>query len=316
MRRAFLALLLLTTSAAAQDFVTLRPHAVVEEPVLRLGDIFEGLDTARAARPVGAAPAPGRRTVLEVDQLAALARAHGIAWRPMTVRERAVVERPGRPLPRPDIEAALRAELVPLGLDAEAALELGGLIPPMIPPGAAVSVAAEAASFDAVTLRFAATLVVVAEGMPMTRQRVAGRAVATVPAVVAVRRLGLGEIIGPADVRPIRLRAELARGAPAETPAQLVGKQLRRPVTAGQPIQLADATPPALVERNALVTLVLEAPGMQLTAGGRVLEAAPRGATVRVVNLMSQSVVEGVVVAPGRVRVGAGATPVAVAARR
>ncbi len=145
-------------------------------------------------------------------------------------------------------------------------------------------------------------------------RRVSGES--TRGAVVAVRRLALGEIIGPADVRPIRLRAELARGAPAETPAQLVGKQLRRPVTAEQPIQLADVTPPALVERNALVTLVLEAPGMQLTAGGRALEAAPRGATVRVVNLMSQSVVEGVVVAPGRVRVGAGATPVAVAARR
>jgi flagella basal body P-ring formation protein FlgA len=302
------ALLLLGLPAAAQDFVALRPHVVLEDPVLRLGEVFEGLDAARAARPVMAAPAPGRRIVLEAEQLVALARAHGVAWRPLVPRERAVVERPGRPLPRAEIEAALRAELVPLGLEPDAALELGGLLPPVVPPAAPVSLGAEGASYDPVTYRFAATLVVAAEGLPLTRLRVAGRAVATVPAVVAVRRLGLGEVVGPADVRAIRLRAELARGAVAQVPEQVVGQQLRRPVGPDLPLLLSDVTPPALVERNALVTLMLDSPGLQLAAQGRALEAAPRGATVRVVNLMSQTVVEGVVVAPGRVRVGPAAT--------
>lgn len=307
-RTAFLSLCLLAAApAAAQDIVTLRPHVVAEDPVLRLGEVFEGVDPARAARPVAAAPAPGRRIVLETEQLAALARAHGLAWRPLSPRERAVVERPGRPLPRPEIEAALRAELVPLGLDPEAALELGGLIPPMVPPGVAVAVSAEGASLDPATQRFAATLVVAAEGMPLLRQRVAGRAVATVPAVVAVRRLALGEVVRPGDVRPVRLRAELARGGLAQVPEQVVGQQLRRPIAPEVPVQLADVAPPTVVERNTLVTLELEAPGMLLTAQGRALEAAPRGGAVRVVNLTSNAVVEGTVTAPGRVRVGAGA---------
>ncbi|MBX9698533.1 MAG: flagellar basal body P-ring formation chaperone FlgA, partial [Acetobacteraceae bacterium] len=174
----------------------------------------------------------------------------------------------------------------------------------------------EGASHDPVTQRFAATLVVAADGMATTRQRVAGRAVATVPAVVAVRRLALGEIIGPDDVRATRLRAELARAAMAETPAQVVGKQLRRPIGADLPIPLADVAAPALVERNASVILLLEVPGLQLTAQGRALEAAPRGGTLRVVNLISGSVVEGVVVGPGRVRVAPGGAPLSVAARR
>lgn len=303
MRRLAFAFCLLAGPAAAQDFVALRPHVVVEEPMLRLGELFEGLDLARAARPVAAAPAPGRRMVLETDQLLALARGHGVAWRPLAPRERAVVERPGRPLPRAEIEAALRAELVPLGLDPDAALDLGGLIPPMVPPTAPVSLGAEGAHLDAVTQRFAATLVVAAEGIPTQRLRVAGRAIATVPAVVATRRLALGEVVGPGDVRTVRLRAELSQGGIAELPVQVVGKQLRRPAMPDQPLRLGDLAPPALVERNALVTLVLETPGMQLMAQGRALEAAPRGAVVRVANLASQTVVEGVVVAPGRVRV-------------
>jgi flagella basal body P-ring formation protein FlgA len=303
--RILLLALLFALPAAAQEVVTLRPHAVVEDPVLRLGAVFDGLDPTRAARPLAAAPAPGRRITLETDQLLALSRAHGLGWRPLMADERVVVERPGRPVPRAEIEAALRAELVPLGLDAAAALDLGALIPPMVPAGSTAHLAAESASFDPTTQRFAATLAVAAEGMPLAHQRIAGRAVPTVPAVVPTRRLALGEIIGPGDVRETRLRAGLVRGAVAETPAQVVGRQLRRPLAPDLPIALADVAAPSLVERNGRVLIVLDEPGMTLAAEGRALEAAPRGGTVRVVNLMSQAVVEGVVVGPGRVRVAA-----------
>lgn len=303
--KALLLSLLLALPALAQEVVALRPHAVVDDPVLRLGAVFDGLDPARAARPVAATPAPGRRITLEADQLLALSRAHGLGWRPLASGERVVVERPGRPVPRVEIEAALRAELVPLGLDPDAALDLGALMLPMVPAGGAAHLAAEGASFDPATQRFAATLAVAAEGMPLLRQRIAGRAVATVPAVVPTRRLALGEIIGPGDVRQTRLRAGTIQGAVAETPAQVVGRQLRRPVGPDLPIALVDVAAPTLVERNGRVLLVLEVPGMALAAQGRALEAGPRGGTIRVMNLMSQSVVEGVVVAPGRVRVAA-----------
>ena len=106
---------------------------MVEDATLRLGDIFEGAGP-RAGQAIGAAPAPGRRLVIEAAQLAALARAHGLAWRPLSAQERVVVERPGQVLPREEIAAALRAELLRLGLDPEAELDLGPLSPPMVPP--------------------------------------------------------------------------------------------------------------------------------------------------------------------------------------
>ncbi len=307
--RILLLSLVLAAPALAQEIVTLRPHAVVDDPVLRLGALFDGIDPARAARPVAAAPAPGRRIVLETEQLLGLARAHGLGWRPLAAREQAVVERPGRPVPRAEIEATLRAELLPMGLDPDAALDLGALIPPMVPASAQAHLAAEGASYDPATQRFAATLAVAAEGMPLLRQRIAGRAVPTAPAVVATRRLALGEIVGPGDVREIRMRASLLRDGVADRAAQLVGRQLRRPIGADQPLALADVAAPSLVEKNGRVVLVLEVPGMTLSAQGRALAAAPHGGTVRVVNLMSQSVVEGVVVAPGRVRVAAATAP-------
>ena len=60
-----------------------------------------------------------------------------------------------------------------------------------------------------------------------------------------------------------------------------------------------------------LVTLLLESPGVSLTAQGRALEAAARGAAVPVMNLASRNIVEGIAVAPGRVRVAMGTIPMA-----
>jgi flagella basal body P-ring formation protein FlgA len=180
----------------------------------------------------------------------------------------------------------------------------------MVPPAAMVRLAAESPSLDPASGRFAATLVVMAEGMPTGRLRLAGRALPTQPAVVATRRLALGEVVGPGDARLVRLRAERVRPGMAQRLDQVVGQQLRRPMGGELPFMAADLGAPSLVERNALVTMLLEAPGLSLTVQGRALEAAPRGGLVPVMNLMSRSIVEGQVVAPGRVRVAMGAAPV------
>jgi len=313
MRRSLLlllALLLPWGEAGAQDMVATRPVATVDDAALRLGDIFDGAG-ARAQQSIGAAPLPGRRLVLEAAQLLTLARTYGLAWRPLSANERVVVERAGRSLAREDIEASLRVDLLRLGMPAEAVLELGPWLPPMVPPTALVELSAEAVSLEGGTGRFVATLVVAAPGMPTQRLRVAGRAIPTVPVVVATRRLQLGDVVGANDVRSLRMRAERVRAGAAERADQVVGLQLRRPVGTDLPFQVADLAPPTLIVKNALVTLLLDAPGLQLSAQGRALESAPRGATVSVMNLNSQSVVEGQVIGPGRVRVVMGTVPLA-----
>ena len=307
MRALALPMLLLALPALAQDLAGPRPLVVVDQPMLRLGDVFEGAG-ARAAQPVGAAPAPGRQMVIEAAQLLALARANGLAWRPLSAQDRVVVERPGKAVPREAV-AALRSELLRFGLDPEAELELGPLALPMIPPEAEPRLAVEAASLDAPSGRFSGLLSIGAEGMPMQRLRIGGRAVPTLPVVVAARRLSLGEVVAPEDVRLVRMRAERVRPGAADRLEQVVGQQLHRPVGAEMALQRSDLAPPALVERNALVTMLVEAPGLSLTAQGRALGAAARGALVPVMNLASRTVVEAQVTGPGRVRVAMGAAP-------
>jgi flagella basal body P-ring formation protein FlgA len=180
----------------------------------------------------------------------------------------------------------------------------------MVPPAALVQLSTESTSFDAATGRFATTLVLLAEGMPTLPHRLAGRVLPTLPVVVATRRLAIGQVVRAGDLRAARQRAERVRAGSAQRPEEVLGQQLRRPVGAEMAFFLADLAPPSLVEKNTLVVLVLEAPGLALTAQGRALEAAPRGGLVPVMNLASRAVLEGQVIGPGRVRIVMGATPV------
>ncbi len=313
MKRTLAALLLLAvpalSPARAQEMVTVKPVVLIDGPTLHLGDIFAGVG-ARAEVVVGTSPAPGRRLVVEAAQLAALARIHGLTWRPLAAGERSIIERPGRAVPQDEVLALLHEELLRLGMPAESELELPAFNPPLVPVAALLNLGVEGLVFEAAQGRFAATLVVMAEGQPSQRLRIAGRAMATVPVVVATRRMALGDVIRAADVRLTRLRAERVRPGAAEAPDQVIGQQLRRPMTEGFPVMTGDLGPPAVVSKNALVVMTLEAPGLSLTVQGRALADAPQGGVVQVMNLESNAVVEAQAIAPGRVRVAMGALPV------
>lgn len=290
--------------APAQAPPTLRPFVTLDEAVVRLEDLFEGLGP-RGATPLGPAPAPGQRLVVEAPQLLAIARRNSVAWRPGGGAERVVLDRPGRALAREEVEVALRGALRSQGVEEETALELLAFHAPLVPPAAFIEVLVEQLSHEAASGRFGASLAVTAEGMATQRLRVSGRAIATQTVLVAQRRLAAGEVVGPQDVRVIRIPASRLRPGSAERPDQAVGQALRRPVSPGQPLLLAQLGQPLVVERGSMVTMQYEVPGLSVTAQGRAMENGGRGSIVPVMNLGSRIVVEARVTGPGRVRVEA-----------
>jgi flagella basal body P-ring formation protein FlgA len=315
-RRTLFALPLLALPARADTLPPVpRPVVLAEDAMLRLGDIFENAG-ARATQAVGAAPAPGRRMLLDASNLAAIARRHGLPWHPLSGEERSVVERPGRPVARDEIEALLRLELARLGADADYDLDLPGFAAPLVPIAAMPEVSLEAPHYDPSTRRFAATLTVAAEGMAMQRLRIAGRVMPTVPVVVATRRMALGEVVRATDIEERRLRAERVRPGMAQRAEDVVGRQLRRPIGSAMPFVTIDLVAPVVVAKNQLVLMVLDAPGLALTAQGRAMDAAAIGEVVQVMNLASRQVIEAEVIGPGRVRARAGAAPLILAGRR
>lgn len=288
---------------------TLRPAGVLDAPVVRLSDLFDGVD---ADRVLGPAPAPGGRIVVESAQLAAIARQFGVAWRPAGAGERAVLERPGRALTRDEFLPVLRAALGAAGAGDDIEVELSGFVPPILALDTVTESQISQLEFDAASGRFAAQLRVRGEGVAVARLRVVGQAHAMQEVMVPARRLLAGEVLRAEDLRPVRMRAGVVRagvvragqsGGFVATPAEATGLAARRVLGAGQPIALADLTPPALVMKGRAVRLSLSGPGLSLSAQGRALEDGAMGARIRVLNPGSRVVLEAVVTGPDAARV-------------
>ncbi|NRA98516.1 MAG: flagellar basal body P-ring formation protein FlgA [Rhodobacteraceae bacterium] len=86
--------------------------------------------------------------------------------------------------------------------------------------------------------------------------------------------------------------------------AQVVGLEARVALYPGRPIRPGDIGPPALINRNDLVTLVFRKNGLEIETMGRSLGRAGAGEFVRALNVGSKSTVTGQVTESGRVLVG------------
>ena len=93
------------------------------------------------------------------------------------------------------------------------------------------------------------------------------------------------EIISSADVA-----RQVSDVAGAE---DVVGLEARITLYPNRPIRVGDVGPPAIVERNQLVTLVYATGGLRIITEGRALARGAAGDTVRVINLASRLSVSG-----------------------
>ena len=305
MRLFVVALLAMSTLAYTQSrAATLRVSTLLRSDVVRLSDLFDGVDNDRA---IGPAPEIGGRIFVEAAQLNAIARQFGVDWRSMSPADRTVLERPGRPYPRELALAALRAALQTSGVSSDADIDLPGYAPPMLPLDAAVSADIGQLDYDPTTGRFTALLALAAPDIQPIHARLSGRVEDMLDIPVAVRRLLPGDVVGRGDLKMSRLRADTLRADVARDPSQAIGMEVRKPVGSGAPFPLAELGRPLEVKKGETVQVELQSPGLLIAAQGVALEGGAAGDPIRVMNATSRAVLEAQIVGAGKVRATGGA---------
>jgi len=88
---------------------------------------------------------------------------------------------------------------------------------------------------------------------------------------------------------------------PFETPDAVIGQETRVALYAGRVIHAGDIGPPAIIERNQVISLIYQHGGLQIETDGRSLSRAGVGDRVRVMNLSSRATVSGRVGSDGRI---------------
>ena len=117
--------------------------------------------------------------------------------------------------------------------------------------------------------------------------------------VVAARNIRANVVIAAKDLKLVS--SDLANGFGSID--DVVGQETRVVLYAGRPVMVNDIGPPALVERNQIVTLAYVAGPLTILADGRSLGRAGVGDRVRVLNLSSRTTVTGSVEADGTISV-------------
>jgi flagella basal body P-ring formation protein FlgA len=308
MRKLSLVALTLCLGAVNAEAASLRPMTTLHSSVVKLSDLFDDAGV-NANKVLGPGPGAGGRIVVEAPQLAAIARQFRVDWQPESSGDRAVLERPGRPVRRDDVLDAVRSALEAGGASSDCEIELADFTAPLVPFEAGPRPVVSDLEYDAAAGHFSATLSVTGNGMDPINMRLTGRVDDVIDLPVATTRLPPGSVLRAEDVQMARVRTSLVHGEVVHRLSDAVGLQLKRQISAGLPFAVGELMRPAMVQKGANVQMQLDSPGIALVAQGQALESGAIGERIRVLNPASRAVIEAEVMGPGRVRVTPDAIP-------
>lgn len=120
---------------------------------------------------------------------------------------------------------------------------------------------------------------------------------------VAARSLERGSVLTQADVTLSRMNTTQAGTGHVGELDQVVGKELKRPLRAGEPVRLTHLKAPQVVRKGDRVVLEARGTSVSVVTSGRALANGQVGDQIQVQNEKSQRVVDAEIVAPGRVRI-------------
>ena len=124
-----------------------------------------------------------------------------------------------------------------------------------------------------------------------------------VAVVVASRNLRRGEILSEADVRIDKRRLDSLHGPYIEEPEIAVGLELKRHVSTGDLITKSQVAQPMLIKRGQQVTINARFGQISVSTPGEALSNGRLGEYIRVKNLKSKRIVQGVVNSAGHIDV-------------
>ncbi|PSC05231.1 flagella basal body P-ring formation protein FlgA [Alsobacter soli] len=283
----------------------LRRDITVSADVITLGDLVENAGPA-AGTPAFRAPALGKAGTIQAARVVEAARAAGLSLDSGTVSQ-VVVSRASRRVPRAEIESAIARALVDRYAldrpDVSIALDAGEQAIHVEPEATGALRVAELA-YDPRSRRVDAVIALQgSRTLTLKPLRVLGQTVDMVSVPILQHPIQRGDSVTAADVVVERRPRADYPTAGFVDPANLVGRIARTAMAAGAALREADVVKQEIVEKNAVVTVLYETPGVALQMRGKALEGGGMGDTVLVMNPQSKRTLQGVVAGAGVVKV-------------
>ena len=127
--------------------------------------------------------------------------------------------------------------------------------------------------------------------------------------VVPSRDIARGEVITDSDLTFGTVAGSALMGGTITKLDAVQGMEARRALRSGEVLSANDLRHPVVVTKGQTITMMFEAPGVELTAMGRAMGEGGVGDTVIVQNPASFRMVNAVITGPGTVRATGPASP-------
>ena len=287
----------------AATAASLKNLTIIEDNVIRAGDLFEGL-SRKADTVIGPAPLPGHDMTLNARTLLRIAVALDLPWRPESGAETILIRRAATLIDQNTIEAALQNALHDKGVAGDFKIIFNDALPVFsLPPQEDKTVHVGTFDFDPVHSTFSAELLAPNKDTPLKRHLVQGRIERIVHLPVLSRPLQNGQEITKADLDWIDIPAYKVQPDYLLDADLLVGLTPRRMAMAGEPLRRNDLIEPLLVKRGESVLITYHTGALQLSTEGKALQNGARGEAIRVMNLGSNQTVNALIEGAGQVSV-------------
>lgn len=279
---------------------TLRTAARVAASQVKLGDLFDNAGP-HAEDVVATAPVAGTSLLFEAPWLAATARNYGLSWQPPSSQTAIRVQRAARTIDNTELSTQITRQLGLAAAKTQIALDTQYRIE--VPVGDQPGYGIEHVEVNQATSRFTAELRVPADNQAAAPIRVSGRLIAMIDVPVLAHPMTPGEKVVAGDVTWTAVASAAFPAGDIMDPQEMIGRTPRHPLAAGQPLRPVDLQVPIVIKRNDPVLIVLERPGLYLTAEGKALDEGGRDAVIRVVNVQSNRTIDAIILESGKVAV-------------
>ncbi len=280
-------MLVVSSSVSAAD-VKLTGKMLIDGPTVTVGDLFTNAGE-HASHALALAPAPGKTLVLSKKDLQRVVDSFGFSWRAPEEDVTVTLERNATTLDAETLIHALENSALKDKISSEASFSILEPAQPVIVAGRALpELSVEQPAFDPATERFAATVKVLRDGKEIQEFTVSGTATPMTRVPVPVSTLAPNAVITASDIVEKYVPRRTVRHGTVLTADELVGLSPKRTLQPGQPVLASELTPPLMVKRNELVTVIYRNGPVMLSTRARALANGARGDTVTLMNISSK----------------------------
>lgn len=304
-----LAALLGSGQSQAQNTMRLKSEVTVSGETIRLDQLIEGVGE-KGHVALFRAPQPGARGTIRADRILDAAREMGIRGIETGSVLAVNIVRPGRTISRDEMQLAISRTAAERG-------SLGNLDVMVDDHHAARMVdatrtdAIKVASFnrDLRSGRYEARLTLPGAPDGVDGWTITGSIVEMREVAVPTSDIERGEAIQAKDLVIVKRPAAQVASDVVRPLSDLIGMVPRRALKAGEFIRSVDLAKPILVEKAALVTVTYQTRGLSLAMRGRAQASGSQGDIIKVQNLQSKKIVEGVVTGLGQITIAGPVAP-------